>query len=387
MTTRTRNRSVFGPTGVALFNGSVTSRKAPVTIYQVTTDVVGNYGKENPFDSYSGSITSPGLVSGKSGFTEFRNYPVTFASNGYSPPLPPLPGESFGDVSKAIAGSHPGSPPVSIPNFLFELRDVPRMVSHAISKAQALEKAAGDATGKSHFAAVARYMNDPKKPAEDWLNYHFGWAPLVGDLFALSNISKYLEQRLKWVNSPRASRITRKRELGSFSSTSTIQGGAYDANTGTTANFVEYNKSRRWVVSHWKQDQVAASALLENHFTKALVGAGFDAPISSVWNAIPFTWLTDWFVDIGSLIEIRENRSGIHFLDASMMTLRERTLTVHPLPKSGFKFTGMVCQAEHKVRVPVAPSAPSVGGTNILQPQHLATLASLKVTRGARVAF
>ena len=389
MTTRSRYRSVVGQSGTATNKISgYKTHKAPVTFFQVTTDVVGNHYGENPFDSRRGTITVPGLINGENSFSKYENYPVSFASSGYNPTLTALPGESFGDVNKAIADSHPVSPPVSIPNFLYELKDLPGMIRHAISRASALEDAAKSTSGRNGLASVAKYMENPKNPAEDWLNFHFGWSPLIGDLFALTGVARYLQQRLRWLNT-KAQRISRERQLGEFSSTTSVVNAAYDSNLGIYCNYTEYNKSRSWVVSHWKHSPVVSKALLENQFLTAMIAAGFDAPISSIWNAVPFTWLTDWFVDIGSIITIRENRSGITFLNASMMTQRDRTLVLHPKVPSGwpFKTNVMQCEAVHKNRVPVAPSTPTVGGTNILQPQHLATLASLKVTRGAGVAF
>lgn len=385
MTILTRTRQQRIPSSVrgwSTFNNGPRTYKTAYGSLHTCVDRTWDRGDENPLEITHSTTNLVGTITGKSGFNVYDNMPVTQCQSLFNPPMTMV--ETFKDANQQVARDHPGEPAIDLPLFLFELKDVPSMLKHAYKRGKALERAAKGEGQKE----IRKYLSNPKNPAEDWLNYHFGWAPFVNDLLALQDIPKYLSRRAHFLSLGEGQHIRTLAELGENDTTGYSNSDTYDTNLGITGISRWQQTSHKWIVAHWYHDFEASEAILHDGFAAARGALGLDVGLSTMWNAIPFTWLTDWFVDVGSLIDLKSNRAGISFKNASLMTHRTYTKTTSPksVPK-GYTITDSQWTKETKQRQLWSPSLPSVLGSNIFTPSRLATLASLQVTRGARVAF
>lgn len=343
------------------------------------TDIVGNWNSENPMSSEH-RTKSGGLINGTSGGVTCVNVRATCLNNQHPSFLTTTSG--FRSEQDAVGDSHPGEPAVSIPNFLFELKDVPSMLKHAYGRARGLWSAAGKPNNQQ-LKVIKNYLKAPKNPAEDWLNYNFGWRPLVNDLLDIHKVAGWMNSRAKILNDlSHRKYISRRATLGSKSAVRTVNSVAYNSfGIGITGTAIDAEQLNSWVVAHFKADPFMFRSALSSDYKKLLnLALGLDFAPAMIWDALPWSWLVDWFTEVGGVIHARQNRMGIVFKDGSRMDHRVVTRVIHPVRKIKVSSEPAVIVREKKAREPVGISIlPS--GLNYLGAGQLTTLASLLVTR------
>lgn len=383
MPARVRTRSTYvGGSGTSTWNGVTSTRSAkPGSDY--CADVTGNPHGENPLDIRSAGISSLGAITGTFMYlglpNDFINWPPTCAQVGMAPPLSKPVGEKFQNASEAIGNSHPGNPAIDLPLFLFELKDVPHMLKDAYGLAKGLRNSAGS----DRLSDVLKFLASPKARAKDYLAYQFGWAPLVSDLKDISGVTKWMQQRSKMLSNASQKGISRTAQLGEFQDVAVQNNYPYNSTNGSWyASAQTRRSSKSWVVSHWSADPVSFATLSNkaqvNQLQRAALGLNFS--LSTAWNALPWSWLTDWFIDIDSILKVRSNRMGIRFKNASVMVHRRAELTVMPYVYRGLSAPPTTAYSESKSRVQVSPSIP-ISGLDFLGGKQLAILSALQVAR------
>lgn len=149
------------------------------------------------------------------------------------------------------------------------------------------------------FQRAAKELNLPfdwltrrsRTAASHWLEYALGWQPLLADAKGLLELAE--EGLLDAARGPRFS--SRGKALASHKWSMTTEGqGASNLPGGTT------------IISGLTVATARAGLLLEyKPGASGLVGVGlgtFD-PLSALWEATPFSFVFDYFVDVGSYLE------------------------------------------------------------------------------------
>lgn len=125
----------------------------------------------------------------------------------------------------------------------------------------------------------------PKKGANLWLAYHFGWEPLVKDIYNAVNV-------LQGESPP-----FRIKVFGSSSSKGRI--GSY----GLYAIWQDYTYKARV--------QMCADVRVSNPNLWMANQLGLLNPLSVVWELIPFSFVIDWFVNVGSFLSQLTDTVGL----------------------------------------------------------------------------
>jgi hypothetical protein len=182
---------------------------------------------------------------------------------------------------------------------------------------------------KGHFKKVSKVLGIPKPSgtaANHWLEWAYGWKPLLSDVKGLAELAA---QQIESV-AGRPTRFTvRGTSRRSYRASSTV---------GTTdqPNFLGTYMKYNWVPDpdHGTMDagvmlKVQAGLLCEIQSTTAALAAqtGFGVADAALfaWELTPFSFVFDWFIDIGSALENLGALQGIRVLDGfttSLMTAR-----------------------------------------------------------------
>jgi hypothetical protein len=121
-----------------------------------------------------------------------------------------------------------------------------------------------------------------------FLNYSFGWKPLIGDLQKLGHLSTTVSNRLKWLRDTRGKKI----RLG-FSQSFDVEGlttRTLGALTLTqTANVGKFTAGG---TLYHELDRLEGAEGQLRAFTAAL---GLNSPSQVAWERIPFSFVADWF--------------------------------------------------------------------------------------------
>ncbi|DAD51791.1 maturation protein [ssRNA phage Gerhypos.1_21] len=168
---------------------------------------------------------------------------------------------------------------VSIPNFLADIEDL-----------------------KDLFQIWKKNVSIAKNLAGAHLNYKFGWKPTVGDL----------SDMIEGVTKLRAKLAAFKSQLGQ-----TIQGsrgvthGLPTSATGTivypsglhTASYSASCVRKVTAYIAWQPQPLAVMGPMDEVLRGLLDSLGFELNPRIIWDAIPFTFVIDWFFGVGSWLD------------------------------------------------------------------------------------
>jgi hypothetical protein len=207
-----------------------------------------------------------------------------------------------GALREMIAGSD-----FNLGVFLGESHEALSMITKAASSLFRAYKSLkrGDVGGLADALGVpitnrkrhASFERTPKGFAGKWLEYQYGWAPLLKDTYGAA---QFLAQTCNFPFKQRY-RVRRRKSL-TYNSTSDIirKGGDYFARGYSTGQLIA-------IVS-----EVNVPAL-----------AGLLDPASVAWELMPYSFVADWFLPIGSYLQARGLASAITGTFVTTITERQ----------------------------------------------------------------
>nr|UJQ85149.1 MAG: hypothetical protein 1 [Leviviridae sp.] len=229
--------------------------------------------------------------------------PPNRANYAYCPTITPINWDYW--RTKALANINPNKPEVDIPVFIAELRDLPRML------AQAVRLLRGRAT-KADLAG-------------SYVAYSFGWAPLISDIGKMLKLQALIAKRVQYLKKAASKKGNRvKRQLG----TNTIDrpGYSYQLSWLNSPPSIKGRATVTEVQKVWFTAQLqligqlpANNAAYQAAASAAVIGSRFS--VSTLWEAMPWSWLMDYFVNIGDILEA--GRGGIPYHVSNMCIMAE----------------------------------------------------------------
>lgn len=174
---------------------------------------------------------------------------------------------------------------ISLPNFFWELREIGSLGSlirdHAGTWMQRLRAAPGDL-----------------------LNWEFGWKPFASDLIKLGNLTKIIEMRLEALKKT-FGKVTR---LGYYAKDWYDYPDLYDLVFPTISwQGLQTELRVTKIVSEFRVGALHYHAIPYLNSVigrlRAFYGAlGLGNPLKVFWEAIPYSFVVDWFLDVGSAL-------------------------------------------------------------------------------------
>lgn len=207
--------------------------------------------------------------------------------------------------------------------------------------------------GRQHQERVVRNVK-----ANDiggaWLEYWFGYAPLMGDIHNSIQLLSRPTQRTIWVSARAGAQAPVTKTTG------TIASGLVD----------------KVVLKYKRNVEMGLWADLINPWTSQLELHGVANPVSVAWELIPFSFLVDWFANVGDVINSYTDTLGWVFRAGYMSTVRraEGSHVYYPYDKS-YPFEAYAAWRTVMQRTQMS-SLPSVE-------LHVQRLNHLSVTRAA----
>lgn len=218
-------------------------------------------------------------------------------SAGINPPAPFFSSPSEGALAtQLLAETNPSNSAVDVANFVWELREIPDLV-------------------RVHGRTVLERLSEHN------LRYQFGLKPLMRDVFSLFRFQELVEKRFRELRAMRDKGISRqrtflhesgKRDLGDVTVQSNV---AYIRYTGYNAWTV-----RRWGYVQWGFSPTGrgqSDGKLRQLARDSIVYKGLDPLVA--WNALPWSWLVDWFGNIGDLVSLSRNSVGAFPANTAIM--------------------------------------------------------------------
>lgn len=323
-----------------------------------------------------------GLYTNGSNFwsaTNYRPAGLCFAPSHISSALSSIP--SIGTVATAvIARSNPSRPAISIPNYLYELKDLPGMIR--------------DIGRLKHLPARVRNLRyssgklNAKEVASHYLSYQMGWRPLIEDLQKLLGFQALVDKKL--------------RELKQLNDNGGIQRKVRDRNwsasaqdereivldsvwsTGFTSKETRITHVERWGTVRWslpnRPDSRYSSKELARLARDLTFGMKGGISGKQAWDAIPWTWLIGWFTNFGTWLQANDNRIPLVHSKPCIMTKSE---TTYRWIRSDLRIgvTGGEGAMGYSTKERVISSGSITASIPMLGKRHFAILSALAIQR------
>lgn len=288
-------------------------------------------------------------------------------ANGYThlndPNLPSNP--SLGVLT--LNRTNPSKPVVDIPVSLFELREIPSLVY---------------SFGRRAFQRVA----------DGHLRYEFGVKPVISDLFKLLDFKKDVDNRMRLLMKLQQGSLLRKVALYS-SAISAAPGTLVTTNSSPPDFYCSHRLTTKvtnrtvWGYVRWTPDPVKFDLVdypeERIRYLARRIVLGSSPDLSTLWNALPWSWLADWFGNMGDYLEAHRSLIPVN---ASTPRVCQTTVTeeLFVLSTSNFGLSvgqhSCVRRLTTKSRVLAPASLPSADFP-LLSGRQVGILASLAALR------
>lgn len=204
--------------------------------------------------------------------------------------------------------------------FLYELRDAPRMLRQTAAGFHDLWKSLG---GKTHTPFMS-----PKRVADEYLNHQFGWVPFIGDISKISDAVIFSRQYEADITSANNTWVKRRVVLKNEDTMDRLGPRNYTigcepvAVTPILKSFVVdgvtcvgYNDlyrqsvSKVWGEGSFKYYRPEFDSSLSSYNTawakadRLMTIYGMRVNPSTLYKVVPWSWLIDWFSQTGDLID------------------------------------------------------------------------------------
>lgn len=281
-------------------------------------------------------------------------------------------------ASNLWARTNPTRPAVRLPVFWLELREIPDMIRQA---GRFLKHA-------RNWRQYVRRGSESRDLATANLAFQFGWQPLIGDLLKIASFQDSVDKRRREIeNATRRGGYRRRITVGG--SSTAVSGSGY-LNFGA---FLNWNTSWKgssasdsWAVLKWKPTSGGPGIpTKDDDLRRYLTGTHLSQQLANVWEALPWSWLIDYFSGIGDILD-----AGNHHVatpsGGSVMCTTTTTASHDTLRWNGLLFAAGTVTEVRKLRTPLE----GLGLGDIAQVPTLGTgqlsiLGSLAMLKGRRV--
>lgn len=207
----------------------------------------------------------------------------------------------------------------SVAQSVIELREAPRMLQSSVKSASSV----WEAMAGRKYRNVADLRKVPKELSQEFLNVQFGWKPLVRDVTAASdvviNFDKYVETTKRnndrWLKRQWNEEVLESSDLvhneGGLANSRIAPKGTSDYFVSWTSNYQVFKEtfSDVWYEGSFKYYRPEFDAGLESGYPAvrrarqmlSLLGGNITPTV--LYKVTPWTWLVDWFVNVGDNVQ------------------------------------------------------------------------------------
>lgn len=288
---------------------------------------------------------------------------------------------------------------VSLANAIFELREIPSLLQQT---SRFMRDSWGSIAG--NFGGIRQL---PSKASDDFLAFQFGWRPFVGDIvkvldtviFAEQYLNQIIDQNNTWVKRSRSLEVEdTTTKLGSFlgyglspSSIDIFQLCKLDG-SGAAGRYELWQdvKRRVWAVGEFKfyrpefdkSDPEFLSQIMKARRLITLLGLRVNP--GHLYAAIPWSWLVDWFTNLGDLVTRLDEQYNDGMVSKYLYIMQQKVTTVRSIHSvffwsgtQNFQFSRTISSKQR--RYADSPYGFVLGGA--LTPSQFSILAALGLSK------
>lgn len=301
--------------------------------------------------------------------------------------------------AKAWASKKPTAQRGGLGQALGELHDLP-----TLPKLLAYKQALGLANRRTTWKRLA------KDTSSNYLNYQFGWVPLLSDIRDLFKNAMAMRKNIEQLRRDNGRPVRRSGKVGQTASSSTsvtttgnwgssapgflvpnLTLGCYKGpwtKTVTTKSVIDYHFSARF---RYYIDFVKGSqGDLDTAHRVAKIVLGAELSPYTLYQLLPWSWLIDWFTSLGSVVNNLVNDAGDNLVADYAYINGKETVSVETVLSTGFNNSSTANGGDYTFthyygysnfrRIAASPFGFGLTLAN-LSPKQVAILAALGINR------
>jgi hypothetical protein len=354
----------------------------------VTKDVIGNRDGINPFDlertfSYGGLLNGNRLATDmKTVDRIFTDYPISGLFEGVPDPRVgqfPMSTLRCSDLAwRLLAETNPGKPHIEVPAIIGEFRDIPGLIR---------------GWGRCFFTDLAR-----SNLVSRWMI-----APALSDLRKMLSIVRAINARHDQLKHfAKGQKAGRGKGLENNTRVKVGSRKLMHSNQMTLyGRFDEYYTEKvwgsvEWYAPHWSWYRNASDDDLLQGAIKQAYGLTPWNVVATTWELLPWSWLIDWFSNVGTMIQALHNSIDLSWRNICIMQkcrVDQTFVQTDPLhPRNvGITYNPIIRWKERKLRytnpllLPFpTPRLPILTDGKL---SIIASLAALRIPEGTKLRY
>lgn len=293
---RHRHRTASFPQGTVTSGwGEMGNNSSGFLVDETCDDSTGRPLTSSYFFVTKESRTGLGVINGE--FVHAIQGKVTAA--GYIPYLGRNDGiagedlvELSGTAEDLIARTNPSRPVVNPLTLAQDLIDIPKQLKDV-----------------GRLIRTPRKLLSPREQANQFLGLKFGWLPLIDDAKKLMNLQSYAHQRageLQRLYSSGGLKRTLQldKQIGSRDSTVILDSGV--PGFSSICSKSQICVGEKWGSVRWKPTSLppfnSSDSSRIQKATQIVSGLTPEGLAQGAWDLVPWSWIVDWFYDVGTFM-------------------------------------------------------------------------------------
>lgn len=280
-------------------------------------DVVGNPNGANPFTCEKTTqmawICYGRSAPGSSSWNYNGRFHGAFPG-GFNAAVTPQPTDND-SLAMALARTNPNKPDVDLPVFAFELKDIPRQIKSWGDRLIALfPEEAKRRRRKRPWRDVDESPVEPLVAfAQGYLEWTFGWDLLIKDVATMMQFVNLTEKRFREFKRMQRGARGLGRSTVVWRDESNEEGPwtTYASSLYSEFNMIKfswYTIRNKWVSTMWRPTIDLKNMTDQELLYRANRAVfGLELSLSTLWEAMPWSWLIDWFSNVGDIVQNSRN--------------------------------------------------------------------------------
>jgi hypothetical protein len=363
--------------------------------YDTVGDPFTNHELNIYTDRRKGTITGtrPGYSPGQVGYVSMDHWPLEGTAGTYTIPLPAWRGYDYLE-QLALSKTNPSRPHVQIPVSLVEMRDIPQLI-RTYGKVVLRHEGAW-----KYSLKTTKFQSVRKELAEQHLAYSFGLAPLISDLRKILQLKRHYNNRVAELTALAEKGGLRRNVLLHNDVDITTLNGIQVSSTNPWvlyADRINYGQRKMWASIRWVPSLggllPSDDEAIKRMASHLVLGLHPSQITPNIWDSLPWTWLVDWFVDVGTFLHASNNSIAHNHGSLCIMTHQKQGYDLLKVREGGGSLPSWLSldetptrhweQKVRRLRFPgIAPAfSPFLSGRQL---SILGSLAILRSRRGFR---